>query len=99
MSPESAAPSDAVRLRIAMPDRWLEQPCELPLSTTVAEAKRLGLRTLLLRDSDDPDDFFVEYAERKIRDEAATLAEIGAETGEILSIRAYDLGHLRPFRG
>ena len=62
-------------------------------------AKRLGLRAMLLRDTDDPDSFYVEYAERQVRDEAVTLAELAFRPREILSIRAYDLGHYRPFTG
>jgi hypothetical protein len=39
-----------------MPDRWLEHVAELPATTTLAEAKRLGLQAMLLRDTDDPDE-------------------------------------------
>lgn len=88
-----------VELRLIMPDRWLEQVAELPLSTTVEEAKRLGLRELLLREGDDPDAFYVEYAERQVPDESVTLAELGVDPREVLSIRAYDLGHYPRFRG
>lgn len=99
--PGEAAPggSDAIRVRLAMPDRWLEHVAELPGSTTVEEAKRLGLREMLLRDTDDPDDFYTEYAEREIPDESVSLAELGFQPNEVLSIRAYDLGHYRRFRG
>lgn len=88
-----------VTVRLVMPDRWLEHVAELPSDTSVADAKRLGLREMLLRNTDDPGDFFVEYAERKVGDEAASLAAIGFRSREILSIRAYDLGHYRPFKG
>lgn len=91
--------ADAIRLRLAMPDRWLEHVAELPASTTVEEAKRLGLREMLLRDTDDPDDFYTEYAERRVPDESVSLAELGLQANEVLSIRAYDLGHYRRFRG
>ena len=64
-----------------------------------AEAKRLALVSLLQRDTDDPADYFVEYAERKVADESASLADIGFRSRDILSIRAYDLGHYRPFEG
>ncbi|HZD06200.1 MAG TPA: hypothetical protein VE173_14915 [Longimicrobiales bacterium] len=82
-----------------MPDRWLEHVAELPASTTVEEAKRLGLRKMLLRDTDDPDDFYTEYAEKRVRDESVTLEELGMQPNEMLSIRAYDLGHYPRFEG
>ncbi|HKK27186.1 MAG TPA: hypothetical protein VKB18_03825 [Gemmatimonadota bacterium] len=88
-----------VVLRLVMPDRWLEHVTRLPLSTTLAEAKEMGLRELLQRDTDRPDDFYVEYAEQQVPDESRTLGEIGVEDGEILSIRAYDLGHYPRFAG
>ncbi len=94
-----AAESDSVVLRLIMPDRWLEHAMRLPLSTTVAEAKEEGLRILLQRDTDRPEDFYVEYAEREVPDESVTLASLGAQDGEILSIRAYDLGHYPRFAG
>lgn len=96
-----AAPagSDAIRVRLVMPDRWLEHVAELPGSMTVEEAKRLGLREMLLRDTDDPDDFYTEYAERRVPDESLSLAELGLQPNEMLSIRAYDLGHYPRFRG
>ncbi|MDP2481249.1 MAG: hypothetical protein Q8W51_12825 [Candidatus Palauibacterales bacterium] len=90
---------ETVTLRLIMPDHWLEQVTELPLGTSVQEAKRLGLRDLLQRDTDRPGDFYVEYAERRVPDESITLAELGAQDGEILSIRAYDLGHYPRFAG
>lgn len=86
-------------VRLVMPDRWLEQVAELPASTSVAEAKADGLRILLQRDTDDPDDYYVEYAERQVKDETMSLADIGFRPREILAIRAYDLGHYRPFEG
>lgn len=82
-----------------MPDRWLEHVAELPPDTPVAAAKAEGLRALLHRDSDDPADFYVEYAERRVADESWTLDDIGFKPREILSIRAYDLGHYRRFEG
>lgn len=93
------ATTSTIPVRLVMPDRWLEQVEELPLSMTVREAKRIGLRKLLLRTTDDPDDFYTEYAERRVRDESVTLAELGVQSREILSIRAYDLGHYPRFRG
>lgn len=86
-------------VRLTMPDRWLEHVERLPPSTTVEEAKRLGLRAMLLRSTDDPDDFYTEYAERRVRDESASLEELGVQPNEVLSIRAYDLGHYPDFRG
>ena len=86
-------------VRLVMPDRWLEQVAELPASTSVAEAKADGLRILLQRDTDDPADYYVEYAERQVKDETRSLADIGFRPREILAIRAYDLGHYRRFEG
>lgn len=90
---------ETVVVRLVMPDRWLEQVEELPVDITLERAKRIGLRKLLMRDTDDPDDFYVEYAEREVPDEDLTLAELGVQPREILSIRAYDLGHYPRFRG
>lgn len=90
---------DPISVRLVMPDRWLEHVAELPPDTPVASAKAEGLRALLHRDSDDPADFYVEYAERRIADESRTLHDIGFKPREILSIRAYDLGHYRRFEG
>lgn len=96
----SAAGSDEmVTVRLAMPDRWLEQIVEIPAATTVEAAKQQGLRAMLLRDTDDPADYYVEYAEQRVSDETASLKEIGFRSREILSIRAYDLGHYRTFHG
>lgn len=86
-------------VRLVMPDRWLEHVVRLPSSTTVADAKAEGLRLLLQRDTDDPDDYYVEYAERQVKDESRSLAEVGFRPREILAIRAYDLGHYRRFEG
>ncbi|HKK26678.1 MAG TPA: hypothetical protein VKB18_01215 [Gemmatimonadota bacterium] len=91
--------SGGVVLRLVMPDRWLEHVTRLPLSTTLEEAKEMGLRELLQRDTDRPEDFYVEYAEQRVPDESRTLGDIGVEHGEILSIRAYDLGHYPKFAG
>lgn len=96
MSEEAAG---TITVRLVMPDRWLEHVAELPTQTTVEDAKRMGLRAMLLRDTDDPADYYVEYAERKVTDEAASLGTIGFRTRDILSIRAYDLGHYRAFEG
>lgn len=98
-APRSRDREPAIPVRLVMPDRWLEHVEELPLSMTVEEAKTLGLRRLLLRSGDDPDDFFTEYAERRVRDESVTLEALGIQPREILSIRAYDLGHYPRFRG
>lgn len=99
--PKTPAPTgaDTVIVRLTMPDRWLEHVENLPLSTPVAEAKAKGVRAMLLRATDDPDDYFVEYAERKVRDEAMTLGELGFRPREMLAIRKYDLGHYRRFEG
>jgi hypothetical protein len=95
----STRSTDTVTVRLAMPDRWLEHVAELAPDTPVAAAKQLGLRSMLLRESDDPADYFVEYAERKVADESESLEQIGFRSRDILSIRAYDLGHYRPFEG
>ena len=94
-----AAGTKPVTVRLVMPDRWLEHIVELPPSTPLVEAKRLGLVAMLQREGDDPADYYVEYAERKIDDESSTLAEVGFRSRDILSIRAYDLGHYRRFEG
>jgi hypothetical protein len=86
-------------VRLVMPDRWLEHRVEVEPSTTVAQAKEQGLRALLQRDTDDPSDYYVEYAERQVSDESQSLEEIGFQAREILAIRAYDLGHYRRFEG
>lgn len=91
--------AESVQVRLVMPDRWLEHVEELPLGTTVGEAKKIGMRAMLLRSGDDPDDFYAEYAEKRVPDESVTLADIGIRPKEILSIRAYDLGHYPRFRG
>lgn len=99
MSATSETPGGGVAVRLVMPDRWLEQVTELSPSTSVADAKAEGLRLLLQRDVDDPDDYYVEYAERQVKDESRSLAEIGFQPREIFAIRAYDLGHYRRFEG
>ena len=88
-----------ITVRLVMPDRWLEHVADLPTQTTVKDAKLMGLRAMLLRETDDPADYYVEYAERKVADEAASLETIGFRARDILSIRAYDLGHYRTFKG
>ena len=88
-----------VTVRLAMPDRWLEHVVELPTETTVGDAKRMGLRAMLLRETDDPADFYVEYAERKVPDEGASLDTIRFRSRDMLCIRAFDLGHYRAFEG
>lgn len=105
MSSGSTTPEDPpssvplLTVRLIMPDRWLEHITELPATTTLDEAKQLGLRSLLLRDTDDPADFYLEYAEKRLPDESLTLAELGVQDREALSIRAYDLGHYPRFGG
>jgi len=99
MSTTSDSLGGTVTVRLVMPDRWLEQVAELAPSTLVADAKAEGLRLLLQRDVDDPDDYYVEYAERQVKDESRSLAEIGFQPREIFAIRAYDLGHYRRFEG
>lgn len=96
---EAARSAETLTVRLVMPDRWLEHVVELPASTSIEGAKRLGLRAMLLRESDDPSDYYVEYAERKVQDESSSLADLRFRSRDILSIRAYDLGHYRPFRG
>jgi hypothetical protein len=93
------APATSVTVRLIMPDRWLEHVADLLSTTSVSDAKRLGLVSMLQRDSDDPSDYYVEYAERQILDESVSLAALGFRSRDILSIRAYDLGHRRPFSG
>lgn len=88
-----------ISVRLVMPDRWLEHPVELPVDTTVAQAKRIGLEAMLLREVDEPGAYYVEYAEREVHDESTTLEALGIRPGEILSIRAFDLGHYPRFRG
>jgi len=96
---DGAAGLDTVTVRLVMPDRWLEQVEQLPVSVTVREAKALGLRLLMQRSTDDPSDYYVEYAERRVRNEDLSLADLGFRPREILSIRAYDLGHYKRFEG
>ncbi len=91
--------ADRITVRLIMPDRWLEHVMELSTGTSVADVKALGLREILQRSSDDPADFYVEYSERGIADESQTLGEVGVETRGVMSIRAYDLGHNRRFKG
>jgi hypothetical protein len=102
-SPEPAGPQtesgDTIVVRLVMPDRWLEHVVELPRSMTVSKTKEIGLREMLLRDTDDPADFYTEYAERELRDESITLEQLGVHPREILSIRAFDLGHYPRFKG
>lgn len=95
MSPDA----DQLTVRLIMPDRWLEHVAELAPETTVAQAKALGIREMLQRSSDDPADFYTEFAEREIVDESQTLADLGLASRGVLSIRAYDLGHYRRFEG
>ena len=93
------ADAPTITVRLLMPDRWLEHVAELAPGTTVAEAKVLGIREMLQRDSDDPADFYTEYAEREIVDESRSLEQLGIPPRGVLSIRAYDLGHYPRFRG
>ena len=94
-----ASVAPVLTVRLIMPDRWLEHVAELPATTSLEEAKQIGLREMLLRDTDDPDDFYLEYAEKRVGDESVTLAELGVQGREIVSIRAYDLGHYPRFDG
>ncbi len=100
-SPESpeASRSDTVVVRLVMPDRWLEHVVELPVDTTIAQAKLIGLEAMLLRAVEEPDDYYTEYAEHEVKDESATLESLGLRPKEILSIRAFDLGHYPRYRG
>jgi hypothetical protein len=98
-STDRSTHQDTVIVRMVMPDRWLEQVDNFPVTISVRDVKVLGLRTMLQRSSDDPADFYVEYAERRVRDEDVSLAELGFRPREILAIRAYDLGHYRRFEG
>ena len=88
-----------ITIRLIMPDRWLEHVVELATDTTVAEAKALGITEMLQRTSDNPADFYAEFAEREITDETQTLDEVGLQSRGMLAIRAYDLGHYRRFEG
>lgn len=99
MNATSETLGGTVTVRLVMPDRWLEQVAEFAPSTSVADAKAEGLRLLLQRDVDDPDDYYVEYAEHQVKDESRSLADIGFQPREIFAIRAYDLGHYRRFQG
>jgi hypothetical protein len=99
MSDPNPTAAGAVTVRLAMPDRWLEHVAELPLQTSIADAKAIGVRAMLMRDTDDPDDYYVEYAERQVRNEEMTLGELGFRPREMLAIRKYDLGHYRRFEG
>lgn len=99
MSDPKPSAADTVTVRLAMPDRWLEHVAELPLRTSISDAKELGVRAMLLRATDDPDDYYVEYAERQVRNEEMTLGELGFRPREMLAIRKYDLGHYRRFEG
>ena len=99
MTAEAVNRANAITVRLIMPDRWLEHVAEFPEDTTVADAKAFGIRAMLQRSSDDPADFYTEFAERRIRDETRTLADVGLGSRDVLSIRGYDLGHYPPFRG
>ena len=94
-----AGSDETVTVRLVMPDRWLEHVVEIPAATTVEAAKQQGLKAMLLRDTDDPADYYVEYAEKRVSDETTSLKGIGFRSREILSIRAYDLGHHKAFEG
>jgi len=91
--------ASTLRVRIMMPDRWLEHVVDLSPAITVGEAKAFGIREMLKRSTDHPADFYAEYAEREIIDESQSLAQIGLRPGDVLSIRAYDRGHNRRFVG
>ena len=91
--------NEHITIRLIMPDRWLEHVVELATETTVAEAKALGITEMLQRSSDNPADFYAEFAEREITDETQTLDEVGLQSRGMIAIRAYDLGHYRRFKG
>lgn len=91
--------SENIRVRLIMPDRWLEHVVELPSGMSVSETKALGIREMLQRTSDDPADFYTEYDEKEVVDESRSLAQLGIRPNGVLSIRAYDLGHYPRFVG
>ena len=91
--------NEQITVRLIMPDRWLEHVVKLATDTTVAEAKALGITEMLQRSSDNPADFYAEFAEREITDETQTLDEAGLQSRGVIAIRAYDLGHYRRFEG
>lgn len=90
---------ESTPVRLAMPDRWLECVVEMPMTATVGEAKRKGLESMLLRKIENPDDFYVDFAEKRVRNEGVTLAALGVSANSALFIRAYDLGHYPDFKG
>lgn len=91
--------SDELTIRLTMPDRWLEEVVEVPASTPLSELKRRGLEAMLSRPVEDPDAYYLEYAEKQVPDETVSLETLGAQSREVLSIRAYDLGHYPRFQG
>jgi hypothetical protein len=91
--------SESIKVRLTMPDRWLEHVVELSPDMSVSEAKAMGIRELLQRTSDNPADFYTEYDEKEVVDESQSLGQLGIRTNGVLSIRAYDLGHYPRFVG
>jgi hypothetical protein len=91
--------SESIKVRLTMPDRWLEHVVQLSSDMSVSEAKVLGIREMLQRTSDDPTDFYTEYDEKEVVDESRSLSQLGIRPNGVLSIRAYDLGHYPRFVG
>ena len=91
--------SESIKVRLTMPDRWLEHVVQLSSDMSVSEAKALGIREMLQRTSDDPTDFYTEYDEKEVVDESRSLSQLGIRPNGVLSIRAYDLGHYPRFVG
>ena len=90
---------DRLRLRCIWPDRWLETRIEAPRTAPVGQVKREALEAMLKKETVDPASYYVEWRERRVRDESVTLHELGLTDGAVLTIRAHDLHHPPPFRG
>lgn len=91
--------ADRLRLRCIWPDRWLESRIEVPATTALDHVKRQALEALLKSEAFDPTAYYVEWRERRVRDESATLDQLGITDGAVLTVRAHDLHHPPPFRG
>lgn len=91
--------ADRLRLRCVWPDRWLETRIEAPPTAPLGQVKREALEALWKKEIVDPASYYVEWRERKVRDESVTLDQLGLADGAVLTIRAYDLHHPPPFRG
>lgn len=91
--------ADRLRLRCVWPDRWLETRIETPRTAPVGQVKREALEAMLKKETVDPSAYYVEWRERRVRDESATLDQLGLADGSVLAIRAHDLHHPPPFRG